>query len=361
MSVDPDLQHRKDAFTIPEAWQRLGLPGVPKPHCCSPFRKDRSPSFSIYDQGRKWMDHGTGEGGDVVDFIARACDLEKAEALRRFRQMTGGEAKGRAHGARRGAQKAGSTVHGGNVLHALRPAPCAMPQGPAPCSLRLPPLHTATEEEVEAVASSRGLSPAAVALAQRLGTVVFGTVCGQPCWLLTDPARRIAEARRVDNLLFPPVGDLAARKAHTLRGSCKSWPAGLGVLEAKPGLRALMLVEGGPDYLAALHFCLALGVHDVLPIAMLGRGTGGKIDPQAMALLAGRRVRLYPHLDADGGGLRSAQGWARQLHRQGCQVDFYSFESITRPDGQPVKDLNDCALIPETQTNPQQPIETLVP
>lgn len=55
---------------IPVLWQRLGLPGRVTDHCCvrSPLRDDdRSPSFSIYAEGTRWKDHGTGQGGDGFD------------------------------------------------------------------------------------------------------------------------------------------------------------------------------------------------------------------------------------------------------------------------------------------------------
>ncbi|MDB6140560.1 MAG: zinc finger protein, partial [Verrucomicrobiaceae bacterium] len=182
-------------------------------------------------------------------------------------------------------------------------------------------------------------------LARSLGTLVFGQVCGHFCWILRDQAGHVAEARRVDGLPIPELGEMSQRKAHTLRGSLKSWPGGAGVLERRPHVRALMLVEGGPDYLAVLHFCLEREVHDVLPIAMLGRGTGARIHPEALALLQGRRVRLYPHADADGGGMAGARLWAAQLHQHGCQVDFFTFTGLTLADGRPVKDLNDAALL----------------
>ena len=63
------------------------------------------------------------------------------------------------------------------------------------------------------------------------------------------------------------------------------------------------------------------------------------------ALLQSHRVRIYPHNDPDGGGEASAQMWATQLHAHGCEVDTYTFAGLTRRDGQPVKDLNDSAVI----------------
>ncbi|MDB6138700.1 MAG: primase, partial [Verrucomicrobiaceae bacterium] len=257
-----DLPALKTRLTIPELWLRLGLPGTPGRCCRSPFRADRTPSFSIHDQGRRWKDFGTGEGGDAIDFLATACAVDNAEATRRFLAMAGVELP---------VFASHSTSHYPTVS-----------SGTGGLCL-LPPLHRGTPEEVAAAARSRGLAPAALSLAQDLGTLRFGTVCGHDCWVLCDPSRRIAEARRMDRQPFPAIGTLGARKAHTLRGSAKSWPLGTGVLERRPHVRALMLVEGGPDYLAALHFCLEREVHDVLPIAMLGRGTGARIHPEALA------------------------------------------------------------------------------
>lgn len=50
--------------------------------CRSPLRRDRHPSFSVFAEGRKWKDHATGEGGDVVDFIAAARRCDRSEAAR---------------------------------------------------------------------------------------------------------------------------------------------------------------------------------------------------------------------------------------------------------------------------------------
>ena len=309
----------KDWLTVPLVWQRLGLPGAPRKSCRSPFREDRKPSFSIYDNDRRWADHSTGEKGDAIDFLARACGLPRGEALRRYRAMGGLVEPPASLGKR--------------LIHR-----------PTKYAAVLPPLHAPSFDETGAVARSRGLHPAAVALATRLGTLAFGEVCGFPCWILTDQSKLIAEARRIDRQPFPPQGELGQRKAHTLRGSSKSWPVGLALLKRLPHFRALMLLEGGPDYLAALHFCLEQDIHDVLPIAMLGRGVGAKIHPEALSLLKGRRIRLCPHNDADGGGMTAAQMWATQLNEHGCTVDFCGFKSLVQADGSPVNDLNEAVF-----------------
>ena len=63
-------------MTILEAKAKLDIPAVaaqvfpqwrPALSCVSPFREDRNPSFSVYDQGQKWKDHATGDHGDAVE------------------------------------------------------------------------------------------------------------------------------------------------------------------------------------------------------------------------------------------------------------------------------------------------------
>ena len=322
--MNHDIPALKERLLIFEVWQRLGLPGQPAASCRSPFRPDKSPSFSIYDGGRRWKDFSNNEGGDVIDFIAAACKIDTQEATRRFLVMAGVPLTDMA-----------------SYSPSLRPA-----------SLVLPLLHRGSTTEIERVATTRHLCPEAVSLAHCLPTLAFGDVCGFSSWILTDQAKRIAEARRLDGKTFPAVDKLGERKAHTLKGSSKAWPVGTAVLRRIPQFRAIMLVEGSPDYLAALHFAFLFEKWDVLPVAMLGRSTGIQMEATALSLLAGRRVRIYPHADADGGGMASAQIWAAQLHAAGCTVDFFDFNGLTRRDGRPVNDLNDAALI-DTEQQPE--------
>ena len=323
-----DIAALKDRMLIPQVWQALGLQGQPQASCRSPFRPDKSPSFSIYEDGRRWKDFATNEGGDVIDFIATARQLSPAQALRLFLELCG-------------VPVMSTPTPAYTPAHALptHPQPQAAYMRGMPVRV---PRQTGKAEDRAQVADTRHISVEAVSLALSLHTLTFGRVQGWRCWILTDAEQRCAEARRMEGHPFPESGPLAARKAHTLRGSCKSWPLGAAVLRRIPNFRILLLVEGGPDYLAALHFASELERWDVLPVAMLGRGTGTHIDPAALELMQGRRVRIYPHADADGGGMQNARLWAAQLHTQGCDVDFCEFADFHRTDGIPVKDLNDC-------------------
>ncbi len=329
-----DIPALKERLLIPEAWQKLQLQGQPGATCRSPFREDKNPSFSILKDGRRWKDYGTGQGGDVIDFIAMARQITTGEALKVFLELAGVPVPVKGRSPQSGASRASSFKE--KVTALLPPQ-----EQPPPEGLRVP-LQRGREEDRQLVAESRRITPEAVSLALALRTLTFGIVQGYRCWLIVDAEERCIEARRLDGMPFTQCGTLGRRKAHTLRGSRKNWPLGAAVLRRIPEFRTLLLVEGGPDYLAALHFANELERWDVLPVAMLGRGTGARIDPGALELMRGRRVRIYPHNDADGGGVKSARQWAAQLHQVGCEVDLFNFAELQRTDGTPIKDLNDC-------------------
>ena len=111
-------------------------------------------------------------------------------------------------------------------------------------------------------------------------------------------------------------------KAWTLPGSRAGWP--VGAAEACQRLR-VVLVEGGPDLLAALHLAIAAGVlPDVGVCAMLGAGC--RILPDALTLFQGKRVRLFPHagpphLDGSAPGIEGAARWQDTLTKAGAGVD----------------------------------------
>jgi hypothetical protein len=355
-----DLETAKQLLPLDALWLRLGLPGEPPERdgklVSCPFKGrhpngDRRPSFNFYGGGLRFKCFACGAAGGAVDMVALALELDERAACRKLLEMAGG---------------AGVEI----PLPAPKPKPKPAPER-AP--VKAPPLGLGTFDERRALAESRGVSMDAVSLALGLGVLRFGDVCGFPCWLVLDGAMRAVEARRLDRLPFPALGGLGERKAHSLRGTDKSWPVGADLLrrgrsiEARvaglppkrlemppPEWRAIMLVEGGPDLLAALHLLHEAEVGDVLPVALLGRCAGGAIHSEALGLLAGKRVRIYPHADSDGGGLEAAAKWAAQLAGAGCHVDAVSFAGRLQANGQPVNDLNDWILSnPTTQEKRQ--------
>jgi CHC2 zinc finger/Toprim-like len=293
IATDSQLQVAKEWLLIPALWHLLNLPGKPGRCCRSPFREDRNPSFSIYDGGRRWKDHATGEGGDVVDFLARALNLSNEDACKRLIELAGVSPK-ISHLPRREERQADGAKES--------------------VQLEFPPLTPYSWDLAQRVANSRGLKITAVEFAALwLKTLVFGCVCEQECWTLTDASRKCAAGRRIDGRPFPTIGTLAERKSHSLAGSRKSWPVGIlppGFEEPwlKQHVDKILLVEGGPDYLAACQFIAAQDMN-VLPVAMLGASQ--TISDDALPYFADRKVTIVAHPDE--AGRAAAMRWAKQI------------------------------------------------
>jgi hypothetical protein len=207
-------------------------------------------------------------------------------------------------------------------------------------ALAIPPTRHLTPCELEMISSRRHIDVEALQWAAQEGVLCWANVCTAPSWLLADSAGLAAEARTLTGALYPAFRGLSERKAHTIRGSHKAWPVGTALLHKRPTITTIIMVEGGPDLLAAFHFLRRFGVMNVLPVALLGAKAGQHgIAPEALKLFQGRHVRVFPHNDPAGSD--SFINWTTQLQRAGCTVSRASFAGITLPDGTPAKDLND--------------------
>jgi len=319
-----DIDAAKERLPIDELWRSLNLPGQPKASCRSPFRDDKRASFSIFDEGRQEKDHATGENFDGPAFLAKALGLSTGEALERFVAMAGVHATD--------CDDACSLNEAKNTPHdSARSKP------------HLSRFQLPLAAELQAIARDRALDQGAPSIAKRLGCLKCGHVCGYHSWILTDPLGWNAEARRFGRSTYPAYGELSERKAHTLKHSSKSWPVGLGVDQALIKNASLIaVVEGGPDYLAAWHFIYQAKRWDVLPIAILGRAIHG-LHSDALGLLRNKRVKFFPHVDSDNGGLEQISMIGDQLRAIGCQLTYFDLVGLRTLEGSPVKDLNDIA------------------
>ncbi len=312
------LDAAKDRLRIPELWRILRLPGEPQTRdgikFSSPLRPDAHPSCSFCDGCKRMADWSTGKSYDAIDFLGEALGLRNGEAIRRFLEIANGSP---------------ITIDYTPIVRVTQPKGKA--ERPNLSSLR-----KATRAEIELIANSRRIDPRAVEFAQDLGTLRIGEVCGFLSWVLLDQSGLCAEARRLNRKPYPPVSkgeiQLGQRKAHTLRGSRKNWPVGiLPAKEYRQCVEVFALVEGGPDYLAALHFGLAQKRTGILPVAILGRGVCHHgLHPDSLQYFLGRRVRIYPHNDADDGSYQNALIWAKQLHKLDCEVDRFISQARLR-------------------------------
>jgi hypothetical protein len=336
------LKAALEKLTIYDIWQILGMDGKPGKNCRSPFRDDRNPSFSIYDNGRRWHDFTAGEDGDAADFCAKARDLPKGDGARLLIDLAGtrkpqdvphsGFSKREQHDPHKDEEKA-------RLLEGW------------------PVFDVPKQTEIEAIATLRGLSPEGVALAAERGLLFCADSREGRAWVVTDSRRKYAQARRLDGKPWARIGN---KKAWTLPGSSGALP--IGIYEALD-FQNIALVEGGPDLLAAFHLAwcatstpetLGKGkgidvIGNLGVVAMLGRHA---IPQGELRHFQGKRVRIFA--DADGPGLQAEGRWWHQLEAAGASVDGYSFDGFIRSDGKPIKDLNDFALIDPNQWEAQR-------
>jgi hypothetical protein len=65
------IEEARTNLPLPELMREMGYGEFAKSSVKSPFRDEKSPSWGIYEKAGRWkfLDHGTGEGGDEIDFI----------------------------------------------------------------------------------------------------------------------------------------------------------------------------------------------------------------------------------------------------------------------------------------------------
>lgn len=311
-------------MSIDEAKGKLDIPTVaarcfpnwkPALSCHSPWREDRNPSFSVFDQGRKWKDHSTGDHGDAVDFLGKALDIPAQEAVRRFVEMAGG----------------GYREQSRPTARPTAPLPPADSDDKRHKRAMWPAMELPTDNELEAIATLRRLPLDGPHWASMDGVLRMANVEGQRCFIIRSTCGKNAQARRLDG---QPLGDNL--KAKTLAGSIATLPVGNYHDRRWP---AVAVVEGGPDVLAAYAAIHKLGLLDTVAVAgMLGAAMRPPYG--ALATMAGRRVRIFQHNDE--AGQKAADSWARLIHNAGGNVDIWT-------PAQAGADLNDTFHLMESE------------
>jgi len=396
-----EVLDRVDAVRVAEWCAVGGMKRVKEGHFTAPcpFHAEKSASFNIGGGGAfrgRMHCFGCGWDGDVIAFWMQVKGCDFKQALMDL------------------AREAGVSVGDGIDYGPRAERPVArQPEralDEAQLPPELPPLRHLRREECEIVSQTRGLDAEAVWLAarqyQRMAfsmwplyrrwngawqarCLVHGkNGCGLekpncvaeatfPSWCAIDRTRRVAEFRRLDNALYE-ISEGKTIKAWSTRG--KSWPIGASMIGDKV---AVMLVEGGPDMLAAYHFLMRHRMHErVAVVCMLG--AGNRLHADALPYFQGRRVRIMVDADAlkDGEieegkrpkkrtipGMEAAARWGAQLTEVGAVVETFCVgprydpddiaawgrreidsaavrvltPGLTLRDGTQVKDLNDLA------------------
>lgn len=302
------LQEAKASLSIPDAWHRLNLSGRPGKSCRSPFRDDRSPSFSIFDDGSRWHDHATDEGGDVADFVAMALNVNLSDAAKWLLAATGQRT---------------AAPNWPQPLPPSTPKPKRQRQ-----PLRLPAMDKGTITELFALQHQRGLEMfAGLEILIRRGQLGFANLEdgdeNPRCWIIYEPERS-ANARRLDGRRWQSLP--GEPKAKTLAGSKASWPLGTRRISKT---NTILFCEGTPDLLAAATWALyELDAWEA--VAMPGRMP---IHEDALPCFQGKSVFMFAHNDQP--GLDSARIRSEQLLKAGASVTVLCSEVEGR-------DLNDA-------------------
>lgn len=258
-----------------------------------------------------------------MDFLSKALDIPAQEAVRRFVEMAGGKP----------TQK---------IAQGSRPK-LAPARGPEDTKEKRwqraawPPMELPTEEELQALATLRRLPVEGPRWAAIDGTLRMGNGLGKRCWVIRSTCGKNAQARRLDGQpLGQPLGENL--KAKTLAGSIATIPVGNYHDTRWP---AVVLVEGGPDVLAAYAGIHRLGLLDTVAVCGI---LGASMRPPygAVATMKGRRVRIFQHNDE--AGAKAADGWARLIHNAGGTVDIWT-------PAQAGADLNDIFHLPEAEVS----------
>ena len=310
----------KERLSIFELWERRGWPGKPGKSCKFPDGSDKRASASVFAEGRLLKCFRSGRVFDAPALLAEVEGLPLEAACREFIALAG--------------------LSGADAATLPPPPPRKSSPEPERIKPKFPPMDAGREADHVALARLRGVSPAAVRLAVDRGLVCFADSREGRSWIVTDSARWLGIARRMDGKGWQCLREA---KARMLRGSWASWPIGCREAADFP---ALALVEGGPDLLAVFHFAIEQGAEaSVAPVCMASSGIS--FPGETLPHFAGKRARIF--FDADEVGGAAFERWAAQLKEAGAVVDGFDFDGLTRADGEAVKDLNDlCQLSPES-------------
>ena len=321
--MDDRLKVAKSKLSVQDLWQYYQLPGVPSRSCRSPFREDRHPSFSVSEDGQFWNDFGTGDHGDQIGFIATAEGISLKEACHRILELTStGTASSRgAHKFAGRPKKLHATSSIQKRLHASV----------------IRKLRDGSLEELEALIKLRKFPVWGVeglSLLQKRGMLRFLDADDTVYWCITDSSHRNLQVRRLDG---DPchVGDREV-KAKTWPGSKATWPIGLDQVSE---FDSVVILEGGPDLLAAAIFCVRELPELVGKIGFLCiTGASMRLSREVAAKLNGKAITIVEH--ADRAGKRASRNWGKQL-TTGTSTNLLTFRICRDINQTSINDLAD--------------------
>lgn len=346
-----EVLDRVDAVRVAEWCQVAGMKRVKEGHFVSPcpFHADKSPSFNIggarsvsRDLRGRFKCFGCGWEGDVFSFWMQVKGCDFKQALTDLAREAGVSLGDGVDFAGRAERPVARQPERRPDVEVVRP--------------KLPPLRHLRREECAALGKARGIDPEAIWVAARTfkmaafsswpmyeghdGVWRERTAGAWPSWCAIDETRMTAEFRRLDNGLYPKQ-DGGEIKAWGCAG--KNWPLGAASMN---GRKCVLLVEGGPDMLAAYDLLMRWRMIDkVAVVCMLG--AGNRMREESLAHFAGCRVRIMVDADAlkdanepDSNGrlvkrkvpgMEAALRWEEQLTGAGAAVESFFVGPVYEP------------------------------
>ena len=198
---------------------------------------------------------------------------------------------------------------------------------------------TAGNNFADELAAQLMISPQVVEEAIRRGLLRFVIHRNSRCWHFGD--NRNGCLRRVDGQPFDINGQCVKAEAKT-KGESWHHLIGLDDVVANDRREILLTPEGSKDALAALHFADAEArLSQIGVVAALG----SEVKPirDDIEKLRGRRLRLFP--DVDAAGQDAAARIGRAIATLAAETQIFDLKGLCRDDGEPVKDLFDVTRI----------------
>jgi hypothetical protein len=83
------LDELKERIDCHELALKLGLqrPGGGSGNYRSPKHDDKSPSLSVFEGGKRWKDHSSGEGGTCIDLVMYVTGVDVADAVKQLHEL----------------------------------------------------------------------------------------------------------------------------------------------------------------------------------------------------------------------------------------------------------------------------------
>lgn len=320
----------KRRITIPILAEKLFPGWKPDKSCLSPFRAEKRPSFSVYENGQRWKDYGSDKGGDVFDFYQEATGCDNKEAFRALKEI----------------------LEGGSFTGTVTAQAIANPKEEK--EQYHPSLSKPTDADLTAIYHLRSIWTPVLQIAVDRGLLWVSTLkCFNRAketteyhraFVVTDRTRKAYNARRMDGEAWDHLP--SKPKAWLLYGSNGNWP--IGIREAEP-FPAIALCEGAPDFLAAFGHAYASSVQQLVAPVCLS-GASSHIPSEAIPFFRGKRVRIF--VQDDRAGEEAWERWAGQLYEIASRVDGFSFGGLTstkdetdETEGSPVTDLNELLTV----------------